>query len=99
VYGQEEPAEFLYQGRNYGVTGEIIDIQRVVDTAAGEPEAVSYLGSVIYQGTTYDVYSFLRGDVNQEIATPDVNQEIAVKIAKAGKTVGFYYYYFVYERR
>jgi hypothetical protein len=99
VYGQEEPTDFVYQGRDYGLTGEIIDIQRVVDAAAGPPEAVTYLGSVIYQGTTYDVYSFLRGDVNWEIATPDVNQEIAVRIAKAGKTFGFYYYYFVYERR
>jgi hypothetical protein len=90
VYGQEEPAEFVYQGRNYGVTGEIIAIQRRVDAASGESETVSYLSSVIYQGTTYDVYS---------VQGVDANQAIALRIVKAGTKVGFYYYYFKYEGR
>ena len=88
VYGQEEPADFVYQGRDYKGTGEILDIEKV-GPAAGKSEAVSYLSSVIYQGTTYDVYS---------IQGVDENQAIAVKIVKAGKTVGFYNYYFKYER-
>ncbi|MBN2098029.1 MAG: hypothetical protein JW753_00375 [Dehalococcoidia bacterium] len=90
VYGQEEPSNFVYQGRDYAVTAEIIDIQRKRDDDAGEPESVSYLSSIIYQGTTYDVYS---------IQGTDEDQAIALRIAKAGKSVGFYHYYFKYERR
>jgi hypothetical protein len=89
VYGQEEPADFVYEGRDYKEAGEIIDIESV-GSAAGTPEAVSYLSSVIYQGTTYDVYS---------IQGVDKDQAIALRIAKAGTKVGFYYYYFKYERR
>jgi hypothetical protein len=91
VYGQEEPADFVYHGRDYRVTGEIIDIQRATEfVAVGEPESVIYLGSVVYQGTTYSVYS---------IQGVDENHAIALRIAKAGNTVGFYYYYFKYERQ
>jgi hypothetical protein len=89
VYGQEEPADFLYQGRDYVNTGEIADIERVA-AGDGMPQRFSHLGSVVYQGTTYDVYS---------IQGRDENQAIALRIAKAGKTVGFLYYYFKYERR
>jgi hypothetical protein len=93
LYGQEEPADLVYEGSNYGETGEIIAIQRSTESVAvGEPESVSYLSSVVYQGTTYDVYSI-------HIQGEDRSQEIALKIAKAGKTVGFYYYYFTYERQ
>lgn len=88
VYGQEEPADFVYQGRDYEGTGEIVDIEKV-GPAAGKSEFVSYLSSVICQDTTYDVYS---------IQGVDENQAIALKIVKAGKTVGFYNYYFKYER-
>jgi len=91
VYGQEEPADFAYQGRDYRVTGEIIAIQRATEfDALGEPESVRYLGSVIYQGTTYHVYSI-------QIQGSDYSESIALRIAKAGKTVGFYYYYFKYD--
>jgi len=89
VYGQEEPADFEYQGRDYVDTGEIVDTERVA-SATGTPERLSYLSSVVYQGTTYEVYS---------IEAIDENQAIALRIAKAGKTVGFYYYYFKYESR
>jgi len=89
VYGQEEPADFEYQGRDYVDTGEIVDTERVA-SATGTPERLSYLSSVVYQGTTYEVYS---------IEAIDENQAIALRIAKAGKTVGFYYYYFKYERQ
>lgn len=89
LYGQEEPAEFVYQGRDYGDTGEIVDTERIA-SAGGTPERLSYLSSVVYQDTTYDVYS---------IEGVGEKQEIALRIAKAGKTVGFYYYYFKYERR
>jgi hypothetical protein len=93
LYGQEEPADFVYEGSNYVETGETIAIQRVTESVAvGEPESVSYLCSVVYQGTTYDVYSI-------HIQGEDRSHEIAVRIAKAGKTVGFYYYYFTYERQ
>jgi hypothetical protein len=89
VYGQEEPADFVYEGSNYAETGEIIDIERA---SVGIPEDLSYLASVIYQGTTYDVYSI-------HIQGEDNSQAIALRIAKAGKTVGFYNYYFKYERQ
>jgi hypothetical protein len=93
LYGQEEPADFVYEGSNYGETGEIIAIQSASESVAvGEPESVSYLSSVVYQGTTYDVYSI-------HIQGEDRSHAIAVKIAKAGKTVGFYCYYFTYERQ
>lgn len=93
LYGQEEPADFVYEGTDYRGTGEIIAIQRATESVAvGEPESVSYLSSVVYQGTTYDVYSI-------HIQGEDRSQAITVRIAKAGKTVGFYYYYFTYERR
>jgi hypothetical protein len=93
VYGQEEPTDFVYEGSTYAETGEIITIQRATESVAvGEPESVSYLSSVVYQGTTYDVYSI-------HIQGEDRSHAIAVKIAKAGKTVGFYYYYFTYERQ
>jgi hypothetical protein len=78
VYGQDEPAGFVYQGRDYSNTGD------------GTPERFSTLDSVLYLGTTYDVYS---------IHGVDENQAIVLRIAKAGKTVGFLYYYFKYERR
>jgi hypothetical protein len=90
LYGQEEPADFVYDGRDYDGTGEIVATQRASHPAAGTPEAVGYLSSVVYQGTTYDVYS---------IQGVDENQAIALRIAKAGTTVGFYYYYFKYEGR
>jgi hypothetical protein len=90
LYGQEEPADFVYEGRDYADTSEIVTTQRVSHPASGTPEAVSYLSSVIYHGTTYDVYSI------QGVAE---NQAIALRIAKAGTTVGFYYYYYKYERR
>ena len=93
LYGQEEPADFVYEGSTYAETGEIIAIQRATESVAvGEPESVSHLSSVVYQGTTYDVYSI-------HIQGEDRSQAIAVKIAKAGKTVGFNYYYFTYERQ
>ena len=89
VYGQEEPADFVYEGSNYAETGEIINIERA---SVGIPEDLSYLASVIYQGTTYDVYSI-------HIQGEDNSQAIALRIAKAGKTVGFYNYYFKYEKQ
>lgn len=89
VYGQEEPADFVYEGSNYAETGEVIRIERA---SVGIPEDLSYLASVIYQGTTYDVYSI-------HIQGEDNSQAIALRIAKAGKTVGFYNYYFKYERQ
>ena len=89
VYGQEEPADFVYEGGNYAETGEIINIERA---SVGIPEDLSYLASVIYQGTTYDVYSI-------HIQGEDNSQAIALRIAKAGKTVGFYNYYFKYEKQ
>ena len=52
VYGQEEPADFAYHGRDYVDTGEIVDIERV-SSGTGVPEAFSFLGSAICQGTTY----------------------------------------------
>lgn len=90
LYGQEQPADFVYEGRGYGGTGEIVATQRASHPAAGTPEAVGYLSSVIYEDTTYDVYS---------IQGVDENSAIALRIAKAGTTVGFYYYYFKYQRR
>jgi hypothetical protein len=90
LYGQEEPADFVYEGRDYSYAGETVATQRVSHPAAGTPEAVGYLSSVVYQLTTYDVYS---------IKGVDENQTIALRIAKAGKTVGFYCYYFKYEKR
>jgi hypothetical protein len=89
IYGQEEPADFVYEGSNYAETGEIINIEQA---SVGIPEDLSYLASVIYQGTTYDVYSI-------HIQGEDDSQAIALRIAKAGKTVGFYNYYFKYERQ
>jgi hypothetical protein len=89
VYGQDEPADFVYEGNNYAETGEIIDIERA---SVGIPEDLSYLASVTYQGTTYDVYSI-------HIQGEDNSQAIALRIAKAGKTVGFYNYYFRYEKQ
>ncbi len=91
VYGQEEPADFVYEGSHYAETGEIVGMERVA-SATGTPEHLTYLNSVIYQGTTYEVYSI-------HIQGEDRSQEIALKTAKAGKTVGFYYYYFTYERQ
>ena len=91
MYGQEEPADFVYEGSHYAETGEIVGMERVA-SATGTPEHLTYLSSVVYQGTTYEVYSIHhQGE--------DRSQEIALKVAKAGKTVGFYYYYFTYERR
>jgi len=91
VYGQEEPADFVYEGSPYAETGEIVGMERVA-SATGTPEHLTYLSSIVYQGTTYEVYSIHhQGE--------DRSQEIALKVAKAGKTVGFYYYYFTYERR
>ncbi len=91
VYGQEEPADFVYEGSHYAETGEIVGMERVA-SATGTPEHLTYLSSIVYQGTTYEVYSIHhQGE--------DRSQEIALKVAKAGKTVGFYYYYFTYERR
>jgi hypothetical protein len=93
LYGQEEPADFVYEGSTYAETGEIINIQRETEfVTIGAPESVSYVGSVVYQNTTYDVYSV-------HIQGEDRSQDIALRIAKAGKTVGFYYYYFTYERQ
>ena len=93
LYGQEEPADFVYEGSTYTETGEIINIQRETEfVTIGAPESVSYVGSVVHQNTTYDVYSI-------HIQGEDRSQDIALRIAKAGKTVGFYYYYFTYERQ
>lgn len=89
LYGQTEPADFVYQGRAYRGTGKTVAIEKV-DVNAEKSNAVNYLSSVVYQGTTYDVYS---------IQNLDEKQAIAVKIVKAGKTVGFYNYYFKYERQ
>jgi hypothetical protein len=86
LYGQAEPADIAYNGANYKGTDEIVDFLKVGSDRSGP---VNYLSSVTYQGITYDVYS---------IYDRDENQEIAVRIAKAGKTVGFYSLYFKYVR-
>mgnify|MGYP001766242335 CR=1 FL=1 len=87
LYGQAEPADFAYGGANYKGTGETVDFEKVGGKRSSPH--VSYLSSVTNEGITYDVYS---------IRDRDENQEIAVKIAKAGKTVGFYSLYFRYVR-
>ena len=66
----------------YKIVNPLLDIDRYN----------SYLSSVIYQGTTYSVYSI-------QIQGSDYSESIALRIAKAGKTVGFYYYCFRYERQ
>ena len=85
LYGQQEPVDFTYQGTDYNCTGEILYFKKA---GAETSDVVSYLSSVVYQDTTYDVYS-LQG--------VDVSQAIALRIVKAGKTAGFYNYYFEYQ--
>jgi len=84
------PVDFVWADNHYLDTGVTVAEQ---DINASTPSNLMCIGSASYWSGAHNVHDVY------VIEGLDENEAIALRIAKAGKTVGFYNYYFRYEKQ